>query len=178
MARRLIERAAVPALILIATFLLPRYMLPGSMAAMLPEEGPGPTLWPNVMLTLIAICAFVWLVLIVWSEVRAPAAARAEYVEAPEEVYSHRLAWAGIGIVLIYGVAIQYLGFAFATLAFLAVWCLLGGVRKPLTLVPVAVLGTLVLLWVFVALAQMPLDRGRGAFTAATDELYDVIGIY
>lgn len=175
----LILRAAVPALILVAALVLPGYILPPQMAAMLGDtgEGAGPTFWPRIMLGLTALCAALWLVQIVWTGLRAPRLAGDEGggETAP---YNRLLAWSGLVIVFLYALAIQYLGFAIATLIFLLVWFTLGGVRRPVTLGPVAVLGTLVLLWVFVALAQMPLDRGRGAFTAATDGIYDVIGIY
>lgn len=174
----LILRAAVPALILAAALVLPGYILPPGAAALLGDTGgAGPTLWPRVMLALAAVCAAVWLLRIVWTGLRAPRLAESR-PEAEASPYNRVLAWSGLVIVFVYGAAIQYLGFAIATLAFLLVWFTLGGVRRPLTVGPVAVLGTLVLLWVFVALAQMPLDRGRGAFTAATDEIYDVIGIY
>ncbi|HSV28964.1 MAG TPA: tripartite tricarboxylate transporter TctB family protein [Candidatus Omnitrophota bacterium] len=173
---RLIRQAAVPALFLVAALILPRYILPSPEMADLAGEGAGPTLWPSTMLILIAVCAFLWLVGIVVTNLRNP---RPEVGEPAEKApYNAKLAWAGVALTFVYGYAIQQLGFAIATLIFLALWFILGGVRRPVTVGPVAVLGTLVLLWVFVALAQMPLDRGRGVFTAATDEIYDAIGIY
>jgi putative tricarboxylic transport membrane protein len=172
----MLGKAAVPALLLIASLILPRYILPPEMAGMVEAEGAGPTFWPTTMLVLIGLCSLVWLVRVVWAARRQPAVAAAP--AEPVGYYNAPLAWAGVALTFVYGYAIQVLGFAVATLLFLVAWFLLGGVRKPLTVAPVAVVGTLVLLWVFVALAQMPLDRGRGIFTAATDELYDVMGIY
>lgn len=175
MRRLLPERAAPPALILIATAILPRYTLQNrDMLAMLSEGEAGPTFWPNVMLVLVAVCAFLWLVRVVWTGLRAPRDASSE----PARPYNWGLAVFGLLLVFLYGLAIQYLGFAFATLLFLVAWFVLGGVRRPVTVAPVAVLGTLALLYVFVALAHMPLDRGRGVFTAGTVELYEVLGIY
>ncbi|MBF0372814.1 MAG: tripartite tricarboxylate transporter TctB family protein [Alphaproteobacteria bacterium] len=174
---KLLLKAVPPALILIAAFVLPRFMLQNqNMAAMIGEGEAGPTFWPNVMLTLVAICSAFWLVREVWTALRAPAVAGES--PPPAAPYNWRLAWTGLAIVILYGVAIQYLGFAFATLLFLAVWLILGGVRRPLTVAPVAVIGTLVLLYVFVALAQMPLDRGRGVFAGGTIELYQALRIY
>lgn len=172
-------RAAVPALLLIGSLVLPRYILPPEMAGMVEEGGAGPTLWPMTMLVLTGVCSLIWLLRVVWTSMRAPRLAEAESPQgAGAAPYNAPLAWAGVALTFVYGYAIQAMGFALATLAFLVLWFVLGGVRRPLTVAPVAVLGTLVLLWVFVALAQMPLDRGRGAFTAATDEIYDTIGIY
>lgn len=173
---KLLLKAVPPALLLVAALVLPRFMMQQNMAAMIGEGEAGPTFWPNVMLTLVAICSALWLVREVWTGLRAPAVAgEAPPARAP---YDWRLAWLGLAIVFVYGLAIQYLGFAFATLLFLAAWFVLGGVRRPLTVGPVAVIGTLVLLYVFVALAQMPLDRGRGVFTAGTIELYQALRIY
>lgn len=175
---KLIERAAIPALLLIASLILPRYILPSpEMEAMVAGEGAGPTLWPMTMLWLVGICSFLWLVRVVWTSLREPRAAAEEPVVEPVE-YNAALAWTGVGLTFVYGLGIVYLGFPIATLIFLAAWFVLGGVRRTITVGPVAILGTIVLLWVFVALAQMPLDRGRGVFTAATSEIYDTLGIY
>jgi putative tricarboxylic transport membrane protein len=174
-----LRQAAPPAVLLIATALLPRYTLQNpAMAEMVGEGEAGPTFWPHVMIALVALCAALWLVRVVWTHLRAPQVAAAADSEAGRQPYNWRLAWVGLALVFAYGFAIQYLGFAFATLAFLVAWFVLGGVRRPVTVAPVAVLGTLALLYVFVALAQMPLDRGRGVFTAGTVELYEVLGIY
>lgn len=179
--RTLLERAGTPALILIACLLLPRFMLENPQMAELAGEGEvGPTFWPTVMLWLTAICAAWWLAREVWTGLRAPEVRAEEAtIEAPpQDPYNHLLAWFGVGLVFVYGFAIQYLGFAIATLLFIAAWSLLGGVRRPLVIAPVAVLGTIVLLYVFVALAQMPLDRGQGPLQAATVGIYDALGIY
>ncbi|CAA7614343.1 tripartite tricarboxylate transporter TctB family protein [Magnetospirillum sp. UT-4] len=177
-ATALLLRAAPPALIVVAALVLPGYLLPNPEAAALVGEGEaGPTLWPTMLLWLVGLCAAFWLVRVVWAGLRAPPPEAAP-AAAGRPVYNRRLAWAGVAMTFAYGYAIEMMGFAVATLLFLAAWCVLGGIRRAVVLVPVAAIGTVVLLYVFVALAQMPLDRGRGVFTAATTGLYQAIGIY
>jgi hypothetical protein len=54
----------------------------------------------------------------------------------------------------------------------------LGGVRRPLTVVLVATLGTAGVLYLFVKVSVMPLDRGFGWVEQATIALYRLLGIY
>ena len=76
------------------------------------------------------------------------------------------------------GIAIPLVGIAWATPVFIAGWLLLGGVRKPVSVGLISVLGTIGVLYFFVKLSQMPLERGRGVFEQATVALYRVLGIY
>ena len=55
---------------------------------------------------------------------------------------------------------------------------MLGRVRRPLTVVLVSTLGTAAILYLFVKVSLMPLDRGQGVFEQATIALYRILGIY
>ncbi|CFX32864.1 conserved membrane protein of unknown function [Candidatus Filomicrobium marinum] len=88
------------------------------------------------------------------------------------------MAIAGVGVILIYGFAIPYLGFALATFLFIVTWCLMGQIRSPITISLVSIIGTIVLLYMFVALAKMPLNRGVEPFNQWTISLYRVLRIY
>jgi putative tricarboxylic transport membrane protein len=92
--------------------------------------------------------------------------------------YDSRRAALGIVLVLIYGFAIPWVGFAIATFAFVAIWMIVGDVRKPVTVAAVTILGTIVTLWFFAGVALMPLDLGRGAFESTTIALYRALRIY
>src|SRR6185503_2363073 len=94
-----------------------------------------------------------------------------------EDLYDRWKAVIGITILVSYGAAIPIVGFALATLIFFAVWLWLGGVRRPVTVGLVSVLGTLALLYLFAGLSKMPLDRGIDGFDALTVGLYRVIRI-
>jgi len=95
-----------------------------------------------------------------------------------EDAGSTAMALVGVAVILTYGFAIPYVGFPLATFLFLAVWCFLGRVRSLLTVSLICLVGTVVLLYMFVALAKMPLDRGMGPFNEWTISLYRVLRIY
>jgi len=133
----------------------------------------GPGFWPGLMLAGIAVCAAGWFL---------RNAFRPRRIErdpaAGEGLYRNGRAAVGIGLVVLYGVLIPPIGFAFATLLFVLAWMLLGGVRRPLTVVLVGGLGTAALLWFFAGVALMPLDLGKGPFESATVALYRLLRIY
>lgn len=142
-------------------------------------RGLGPTAWPEFMLTLIAALSVVWIIqeVIVWRRgLRNPVAAAP--VEPAEADYDYRKAVIGMVLVVGYGWALPLVGFTLATAVFIAAICLLGGIRRALVIVPVSVLGTAVLLWVFMGLALMPLDRGEGPFGRFSLAVLRGLGIY
>lgn len=139
----------------------------------------GPGGWPRAMLIGLAVFSFLALVteVLAWRQ----AVRGGGDIEPPRpksENGSTALALIGVAIILVYGFSIPYLGFALATFLFLVVWCLLGKVRSPLTIGLVSVIGTVVLLYMFVALAKMPLNRGAGPINEWTVSLYRILRIY
>ena len=84
----------------------------------------------------------------------------------------------GILAIVLYGAAMVYIGFAFATFVFLVTWFLLGGLHKPLPLIANSVLGTLALLYLFLKVAYLPLPRGIGVMDELTVTLYRFLGIF
>lgn len=178
-----LRRAAAPAGLILAMLVLPRYIFtdPAMVEGLPAAVGPGG--WPDALMTGILVCAAVWLARELWLSYRLRSARRdgpaADPADAPADGgYDHVQAWTGMGMVVVYTYAMQLIGFPLATLVFLMAWCVLGGVRRPLTVGLVGVLGTVVLLYVFVRLAHMPLDRGAGAFDDLTIALYRALGIY
>lgn len=142
-------------------------------------RGLGPTAWPEFMLTLIAALSVIWIIreMITWRM-----SLRNQLVPAPVEPaeadYDYRKAVIGMVLVVGYGWALPLIGFSLATAVFIAAICLLGGLRRALVIVPVSVVGTAVLLWVFMGLALMPLDRGEGAFGRFSLAVLRGLGIY
>ena len=143
-------------------------------ALVVDEESFGPDTWPRIMLYGVVASGMLWGVTR-WRQARRTGAAQRE--EGMAEVDILRL---GIGILTIagYGAAIVYIGFAFATLLFLIVWFVLGGVRRLLPLMANSVLGTLALLYLFLSVAYLPLPRGVGAMDTLTVNLYRLLGIF
>ena len=139
--------------------------------------GVGPATWPKLMLIGIAVCA----AMVVARELARLFATRShERADAAKEAttYDNRKAAIGIALLVAYGLAVPIIGFALATVLFLVVWLAVGGLKKPLTIALISVVGTVTLLYVFAGLSKMPLDRGVGLFDAVTVTLYRALGIY
>lgn len=155
-------------------------VLPGVMfwrGAPAATEGLGPAAWPDAMLTGLAFFSALWLGREIWALRRA---GRRSMLRPPDEdePYSFRKALVGIALIVIYGWGMQIVGFALATAVFIALWCVYGGVRRPVVVLPVALIGTFALLWVFVGLALMPLSRGVGVFDRFSIWMLQICGIY
>ena len=162
--------AAAVACAVIALF----YVAPGVDLTAMARGVVSPVTWPKAMLlcaaTAAALLALVHLLeLLSLRELRPP--------EQGEDYHEARSIGA-IALLVAYGIAIPFVGIAWATPVFIAGWLLLGGVRKPLTVGLVSILGTIGLLYFFVKLSLMPLDRGKGAFEQASVALYRLLGIY
>lgn len=131
----------------------------------------GPATWPRTMLYCAAACAAA----VFLRELLA--GARAREAGGAAEVHEGRSLLA-VALLVAYGAALPLVGIAWATAAFLAGWLVLGGVRRPLAVVLVPVLGTIAVLYLFVKVSLMPLERGKGVFEQATVALYRLLGIY
>ena len=94
------------------------------------------------------------------------------------EAYNNRKAAAGIAVMLGYGVGITVVGFGPATVACIVLLLYIGGMRKPVTVGLIGVLGTVALLYLFVKVTAMPLDRGMGYFNDLNLSIYRILGIY
>lgn len=165
-------RLAGPAAILAAALVLPGHILSSDRA--IRGSGVGPTAWPRVMLALVALLAVVWMVQVGLAWRRGSAA-----VPAPDEgAYSYTKAAAGLALVVAYGWLLPIVGFPLATASFIAAWCFVGDLRRPLAVGLIAVLGTVALLWIFMGVATMPLSRGVGAFDRFSIALLQLIGVY
>lgn len=162
-----------------------------SESAFVPEEGLGPRTWPHFMLLGCIASAVTMCAMRGWRSWKArtgvlagqaagdhPPAAGAGAVAALQSQYDNRKMMLGLLGVVLYGVAISYIGFAFATVALLVYWLLIGGMRKPLTIALTAVLGPVALLYLFVKVAYTPLPRGEGIFDTMTILLYRLLGIF
>lgn len=159
--------AAAAAVVLARAFIAPGVDLEGMARGM-----AGPGTWPKLMLYGAAAClAAVFLRNLL--ALRGVPAAPGE-----EPVYNEARLLGGMALLVAYGFGITAIGIAWATLAFLPAWLLLSGLRRPLTVTLVSVLGTAGILYLFVKLCLMPLDRGKGVFEEATIVLYRLLGIY
>jgi putative tricarboxylic transport membrane protein len=151
------------------------YVAPGVDVSAMARGVIGPTTWPRTML----LCAGAAAALLALLRLLA---LRSVYLvprtPATAEEYHEGRSIGAIVLIIAYGAAIPLVGIAWATPVFIAGWLLLGGVRGPLLLGLTSILGTLGVLYFFVKLSTMPLDRGKGVFEQATVALYRLLGIY
>jgi putative tricarboxylic transport membrane protein len=161
---------AAAAAVVLALF----YVAPGVNLAAMARGVVGPATWPKAML-LLAGTAGALLALVRLLELVFPPDAKAE---ASETDYHEGRSLGALALLVGYGASIPLVGFAFATPLFIAGWLLIGGLRRPLLTGLTALLGTVGVLYFFVKLSLMPLDRGKGVFEQATVALYRLLGIY
>lgn len=142
----------------------------------------GPLTWPRTMLLGIACCAAVLLlrntISIVVKKRREPLHDGGASVADAADEFDNRKALIGVAILILYVGAIPLIGFALATAGFLVTWQLFGGVRRKRVVISVSLLGTAAILYTFVKLTTLPLNRGIGVFDSLTVGLYRLLGIY
>lgn len=131
----------------------------------------------GIILDCLAFFAAIWVAQEVWTLARG---LESKTLRAPvdEETYDFTKALIGIALIILYGAMLKYSGFALSTAIFIAVWCIYGGIRKLTVLLPVSLIGTVALLWLFMGLALMPLSRGQGPFDQFSIWLLRTLGIY
>jgi putative tricarboxylic transport membrane protein len=161
----------------VAAVILARYHIaPGVDLDAISRGLASPATWPKTMLYCAAACAAA--IFVRTALALRDSAAPASGDESSGAGYDEAKLLPGIALLLAYGFAITQVGMAWATLAFIAAWLVLSGLRRPLTVVLVSTLGTAGILYLFVKVSLMPLDRGKGAFEQATIVLYRLLGIY
>lgn len=173
---RAVLGVALPLAVAAGAFLLGKaYIAPGVDLDAMARGTIGPATWPKAMLYCAAAAAalLAFLKLLELLALRSPREA-----EAAGEEYHEGRSIGAIALILAYGAAIPLVGIALATPFFIAGWLLLGGLRGPLLIGLTSILGTIGVLYFFVKLSLMPLDRGKGVFEQATVALYRLLGIY
>lgn len=166
----------IPTGLLVMALMLPGYMFKSDQTAS-SAIGLGPAAWPSTMLLGLAFFSVLWIVRDIWVLARA---GRPPTLRFPDEDEHYHFGKALVGLVMIvaYGWLLPRLGFAVSTTVFIAVWCLFSGLRNLLIVVPVTLIGTIALLWLFMGLALMPLPRGAGVFGEFSIWLLRTTGIY
>lgn len=136
----------------------------------------GPTTWPTFMLYGVMFFALAWAIQRLTEVMRQREGGIAFPVPETKPVGVH--IWMGIVLVLAYGFSLPILGFTLATVIYITFWLWLGGIRSWISIPLTAVLGTTALLYLFVKLALMPLDRGVGVIGEMTIALYRLLHIF
>jgi putative tricarboxylic transport membrane protein len=172
--RRLLP-IVLPVGLLVAALVLPGYMFWSARSGNVIGLGPGA--WPNGMLRALGFFALLWIMREIWvlgGADRPPTLRPAQ----DEDRYAFGKALGGIAMIAVYGMLLPVTGFALTTCVFIAAWCIYGGLRNMMIVVPVTLIGTVALLWLFMGLALMPLPRGQGRFAEFSIWLLRATGIY
>ena len=139
----------------------------------------GPGFWPRLVLVGLGLACLAKC-LAGWRRHRAPdasARAPAEAVEGRPAISRGKLG-AAVGLIVLYVMATPAVGFPLATLAFIAAFMYLCGMRSTAVLGVNAVLGTILLLYLFIKLVYLPLPKGAGPFETVSLLLYRALGIF
>jgi putative tricarboxylic transport membrane protein len=97
--------------------------------------------------------------------------------ESQAEGPTHPMLYAGIALIGAYVVFVPWIGFFVATLAFLAIFPWIGGMRRPVLISLTALAGTLVLVVVFLKVAYISLPLGEGPFRWISLALMRALGV-
>ncbi|MBE0411998.1 tripartite tricarboxylate transporter TctB family protein [Yoonia sp.] len=165
----------LPLMLFIMAFVLPDHMFSREQSTT--RIGLGPASWPNAMLLGLAFFAALWVLRDIWAlgaEYRKPSLS----MPVEDSHYHFGKAIVGLVMILAYGWMLPVIGFALDTALFITIWCLFAGLRKLTVVLPVALIGTIALLWLFMGLALMPLPRGVGGFGDFSIWLLRATGIY
>lgn len=178
---------------LLGAFALSRVIVQNpEMAESMARGIASPLTWPRIMLSGVALFSFGWLVqgirALYLSAKHRPLpsiSAEDEAIEFGDVGFEHHAiplpslpVVLGIVLAVTYAFAIPWLGFPVATVAFLILWLVVGGFRNPLKIGMVTIIGTVILLYVFVKLALLPVARGVGVMDGFTVALFRILGIY
>jgi hypothetical protein len=137
----------------------------------------GPQSWPKFALASLAI-GLAWLVVLrMRAALRATEAAAWAARAEPQAGDSARVLQA-VAILGAYSMAFVHLGFLFSTVLFMAVRLAWAGFRRPLALLMISLLGTVLPLYLLVKVAFLPLPKGSGVIEQATVQVYQWLRLF
>ena len=139
----------------------------------------GPDLWPKAVLGFMALLCIYEIArrLLTRDPEGATSLVRMEADAAPARPMHPGLLAAGIALIAGYVVAVPWLGFFTATTVFLAAFIWVGGFRRPLAVAATSLIGSLLLVIMFMRIAYISLPLGEGPFRALSLALLRLIGV-
>ena len=143
-----------------------------SLSDLAREGSLGPGFWPRLALLGLTLACLAKAA-DEWRRARPVSATG----EGPEPISTARLL-GGVALIVVYAALAPVLGFPLATVAFIVAFMALAGMRSPAGLGTSAVLGTVILVYVFVKAVYLPLPKGDGPFEAFTLALYRALRIF
>lgn len=133
----------------------------------------GPGFWPRLVLVGLALACVAKFIV----DVRCARGER-DVCPAPFPPISRAKLIAGIAFIGLYVVLAPFIGFALATVAFIAAFMRLSGARSVPMIAGNVAVGTVLLLYVFIKLVYLPLPKGDGLFESVTLALYRALHLF
>jgi putative tricarboxylic transport membrane protein len=135
----------------------------------------GPAFWPRLVLSGLGLACLARLVAVLRAAgTPLPASVGASVADPADR---RRLAL-GVAVIALYVVATPHVGFALATLAFVAAFMRVAGAVSAASVAMTAGVATVAVLYVFVKVVYLPLPKGGGPMEAVTIGLYRTLGIF
>jgi len=170
--RNLVLRLKAPLLIFFVALFL--YFLAGRMDNFSVPGQLGPFFWPKAILIFLMISCGIKGLEIAFSPSPGPGSAASE-ISRPD-VHYPRLIYL-IALVLGVVLATQTIGFPLANFFFLWLFMFAAGMRQKLYLLTTSLIGTIILLYLFVKVVYLPLPRGYWFFEDLTLFFYRILRI-
>ncbi|MGE0873464.1 MAG: tripartite tricarboxylate transporter TctB family protein [Burkholderiales bacterium] len=141
-----------------------------------PDGAYGPRSWPLFALVLL-VCG---MALHCALRTRAFIARRssAQRDSPVDQDSSARRVLIATALIALYGAGFAFAGFLLSTIAFMFAWLVFARYRRPVPLVLISVLGTILPLYLLVKVAFMPLPRGVGVLEEATIQIYQWLHLF
>lgn len=149
------------------------YFLAGRIEVVPTPGQLGPAFWPKATLILLMIGCGIKALEIFFS-LRKEAE---QGEEAPLPAVNYIKLFTMIALVILVVAAMDAIGFLLANFLFLIFFMRVAGMRKKISLLLTSVLGTILLLYLFVKVVYLPLPKGRWFFEDLTIFIYRILGI-
>ncbi|MDO8942372.1 MAG: tripartite tricarboxylate transporter TctB family protein [Desulfobacterales bacterium] len=133
----------------------------------------GPGFWPRLVLIGLALACAAKLIV----DVRCAYGERG-VCPAPRPPVSRARLVAGIAFVGLYVLLAPFIGFTLATVGFITAFMWLSGARSVPMIAGNVVVGTVLLLYVFIKFVYLPLPKGDGLFESFTLALYRALHLF
>jgi putative tricarboxylic transport membrane protein len=175
--RGAILREVIPELLILAGAVY-LFVMAGDFGARQQPGQLGPAFWPRLAAFGLAVGLIVRIVQVIREHRRPVVRKVSEFddIEGEEAPVHWPSAALGMGLAVGYVIATMFLGWMLATMTFLGVFVWLGGQRRWAAPV-VAVVGGLVLTYLFVGVVYVAVPTGVGVFDAVTIAVYRLLGI-
>jgi putative tricarboxylic transport membrane protein len=146
----------------------------------------GPDAWPKMILLLMsAACVYEIVKNLLLSKSFSAAGLLEKLIanaddgtgSAKQPNYTLRL-WAGICLTIVYILTIDILGFFIASSSYLALFMVVGRYYRWRVIASTSVLGSLVIMFIFMKIVYVSLPLGTGPFLALSTALLSVMGVH